>query len=158
MTEVTGLERLSQLQDEIIEFTWNQVADKVDVFYIQGKVSDDDRGNITSIEGNLKYMVVGDKVLKNADVVSDEEFSENAAFVRPRINELHDVLWELQGVSPVRFRWKIDTRTQKVESDWTYYKDLTDQEKEDDFWESWEGDFAWRDQLQSELDAQKQKQ
>lgn len=151
MTEATGFERLSEIQDEILGFTWEQVADKVDKFYVQGKATDDAAGRLTSVEGNVKYMIVGDKVLKNSDVINDEEFDRNVQFVRPRIEELHDLLIELQGKSPVRFRWSVDTKTQEVESEWTYYDDLTDEEKEDNFWKYWEGDFAWRDQLQAEL-------
>ncbi|WP_181065333.1 hypothetical protein, partial [Rathayibacter rathayi] len=55
------------------------------------------------------------------------------------------------GKSPVRFRWAVDTKTGQVESDWTYYDDLTAEEKKDDFWENWEGDFAWKAQLEAEL-------
>ncbi|NQX14048.1 hypothetical protein HQQ80_20675 [Microbacteriaceae bacterium VKM Ac-2855] len=64
---------------------------------------------------------------------------------------MHDILRELQGKSPVRFRWSVDTRTGQVESDWTYYDNLTDEEKKDDFWEGWKGDFAWKAQLEAEL-------
>lgn len=154
MSELTGFERMSKIQDEILEFTGEQVADKVDKFYVQGKVSDDEKGNITRAAGGLAYMIVGDQVLYNAQVVSKEEFRENVGVVRPLIEELHDILFALQGKSPVRFRWCVDTKTQEVESEWTYYDDLTDEEKKDDFWESWEGDFAWRDQLQAELTGQ----
>jgi len=64
---------------------------------------------------------------------------------------LHDLLIAVQGKSPVRFRWSVDTKTRQVESEWTYYDDLTVREKKDDFWEGWKGDFAWRDQLKAEL-------
>ncbi len=151
MTELTGLERVSQLQNEIIEFTWRQVAEKVDRFYIQGKVTDDDSGTISMVQGDLIFAVVNNQIVNNSDVLDDDEFDKNSEFVLPRIEELHDVLIELQGKSPVRFRWSVDTRTQQVESDWTYYDDLTDEEKKDDSWEGWEGDFAWKTRLEAEV-------
>ena len=151
MTQAAGFERVSQIQDEILAFTWEQVADRVDKFYVQGKVADDDAGRIAMASGNVKYAIAGDRVLKNSEFTSDEEFDENADFVLPRIEELHDLLVALQGKSPVRFRWSVDTRTREVESEWTYYDDLTAEEKKDDFWKHWKGDFAWRDQLKAEL-------
>ncbi|NQX12105.1 hypothetical protein HQQ80_10760 [Microbacteriaceae bacterium VKM Ac-2855] len=147
-------ERLSEIQDEILNFTMQQVGDQVDKFYVQGKVSDDSRGNITRLQGNLKYVVVGERVLNNSDVVDDAEFDDSVAYVRPRIVELHDILRELQEKSPVRFRWSVDTKTGEVESEWTYYDDLTDEEKKDNFWENWQGDFAWKAQLEAELAGQ----
>lgn len=153
MNDPTGFERISEIQDEILQFTWEQVADKVDKFYVQGKVTDDDEGNVTSYEGNLIYMIVGHQVLKSTDIITKEEFKENAGFVNSRILELHNILIKLQGKSPVRFRWSVDTRTSELESEWTYYDDLTDEEKKDNWWEYWNADFAWRDQLQAELDA-----
>ena len=151
MTQAAGFERVSQIQDEILAFTWEQFADRVDKFYVQGKVTDDDAGRITMASGNVKYAIAGDRVLKNSEFTSDEEFDENADFVLPRIEELHDLLVALQGKSPVRFRWSVDTRTREVESEWTYYDNLTAEEKKDDFWEGWKGDFAWREQLKAEL-------
>ncbi|MHC2185172.1 hypothetical protein ACVLV4_000802 [Rathayibacter agropyri] len=38
-----------------------------------------------------------------------------------------------------------------VESNWTYYDDLTDEEKKDDFWQNWKGDFTCKAQLEAEL-------
>lgn len=155
MSREADFESLSVVQDEILQFTWGQVGDRVDKFYVQGKVTDDEDGNITSVEGNLKYMVSGRKILTPGDVVSDEQFRENAAFVRPRIRVLHDVLFGLQGRSPVRFRWCVDTRSGEVEADWTYYEDLSEREKKDDWWEYWNADFAWKDQLQADLNGEK---
>jgi hypothetical protein len=151
MSEVVGFEQISELQDEILGFTWQQLGDKVDKFYVQGKVSDDESGRILMAQGGFFFAVVENRVLNNADILNREELDENSDFVLPRIEELHDLLVELQGKSPVRFRWSVDTKTGQVESEWTYYDDLTDQEKEDDFWEFWEGDVAWRDQLKTEL-------
>jgi hypothetical protein len=151
MVSVTGFERISQIQDEILGFTWEQLGDKVDKFYVQGKITDDDAGNITGYSGQLEFAIIDSKIMNNLDVLVREECKENSGFIRPRIVELHDLLVELQGKSPVRFRWSVDTKTGQVESQWTYYDDLTDQEKEDDFWEFWEGDVAWRDQLKAEL-------
>ncbi|WP_146076171.1 hypothetical protein [Rathayibacter rathayi] len=151
MPNETRFERLSEIQDEILGFTMEQVGDKVDKFYVQGKITDDSRGNITSSEGNLRNVVVGGRVFGVSTVLDDAGFAESVAFVRPRIVELHDILRNLQGKSPVRFRWAVDTKTGQVESDWTYYDDLTDEEKKDGFWENWEGDFAWKAQLEAEL-------
>jgi hypothetical protein len=151
MTDAAGFERVTQIQDEILAFTWEQVADRVDKFYVQGKVTDDDAGRILSVQGNVTYAIVGDKVVHNGDFVGDDEFDENSDFICPRIQELHDLLIRLQGKSPVRFRWSVDTTTRQVESDWTYYDDLTPEEKKDDFWKHWEGDFAWEEQLKAEL-------
>ncbi|NQX14049.1 hypothetical protein HQQ80_20680 [Microbacteriaceae bacterium VKM Ac-2855] len=147
-------ERLSEIQNEILGFTMQQVGDKVDKFYVQGKITDDARGNVTGYEGNLRNVVVAGAVLDVSDVLAKDEFRENARYVKPRIVELHDILRELQGKSPVRFRWSVDTRTGQVESDWTYYDNLTDEEKKDDFWEGWKGDFAWKAQLEAELAGQ----
>ncbi|AZZ50030.1 hypothetical protein C5E02_12900 [Rathayibacter rathayi] len=151
MSNETSFERLSEIQDEILGFTMQQVGDKVDKFYVQGKITDDARGNITGYEGNLRNVVVGGGVLDVSDVLGDAGFDESCGFIQPRIVELHDILRELQGKSPVRFRWAVDTKTGQVESDWTYYDDLTAEEKKDDFWENWEGDFAWKAQLEAEL-------
>ncbi|PPG69433.1 hypothetical protein C5C31_07050 [Rathayibacter rathayi] len=151
MDNDTGFQRLSEIQEEIIAFTWEQVGDKVEKFYIEGKISDDASGNITQYSGNLKYSIADGKVLNNSDVLAKEEFRENVRFVQPRIVQLHDILRELQGKSPVRFRWAVDTKTGQVESDWTYYDDLTDEEKKDNFWQNWKGDFAWKAQLEAEL-------
>ncbi|NQX11808.1 hypothetical protein HQQ80_09250 [Microbacteriaceae bacterium VKM Ac-2855] len=154
MPRGASFERLSEIQNEILGFTMQQVGDKVDKFYVQGKITDDARGNVTGYEGNLRNVVVAGAVLDVSDVLAKDEFRENARYVKPRIVELHDILRELQGKSPVRFRWSVDTRTGQVESDWTYYDDLTDEEKKDDFWENWQGDFAWKAQLEAELAGQ----
>ncbi|WP_146077309.1 hypothetical protein [Rathayibacter tritici] len=151
MNNKSDFERLSRIQEEIIDFTLGQVGDDVEKLYIQGKVSDDDLGNITSVQGQLDYAIVDGKVVDNIKVVTKEEYRENSRFILPRIEELHNLLIALQGKSPVRFRWAVDTTTGQVESDWTYYDDLTDEEKNDDFWENWEGDFAWKAQLEAEL-------
>ncbi|MFJ2369144.1 hypothetical protein [Microbacterium sp. NPDC087665] len=151
MTQATGFERVSQIQDEILAFTWEQVADRVDKFYVLGKVTDDDEGRITMTKGNMIFGVLNTEVLNNSEVLSKDEFRANSAFILPRISELHDLLIRLQGKSPVRFRWSVDTKTRQVESDWTYYDDLAPEEKKDDFWEFWKGDSAWRDQLKAEL-------
>lgn len=153
MNNATGFERLSELQDEILRFTWAQLGDKVEKFYIQGKITDDENGNVTSVEGNFRNAVKDGAVLDASDIVNDEDFVENARFIKPRITEMHDLLISLQGKSPVRFRWAVDTKTGQVDSEWTYYDDLTDDEKHDDWWKYWDADFAWRDQLQAELDA-----
>lgn len=104
MTQATGFERVSQIQDEILAFTGEQVADRVDKFYVQGKVTDDDAGRITMTKGNMIFAVVNTEVLNNSEVLSKEEFRANSAFILPRISELHDLLIRLQGKSPVRFR------------------------------------------------------
>ncbi|NQX13026.1 hypothetical protein HQQ80_15450 [Microbacteriaceae bacterium VKM Ac-2855] len=154
MTNESSFVRLSEIQDEILSFTMQQVGDKVEKFYVQGKITDDSRGNVTSSEGNLRNVVVGKRVLGVSTVLDDAGFDESVEFIRPRIVELHDILRKLQGKSPVRFRWSVDTRTGEVESDWTYYDDLTYEEKKDDFWENWQGDFAWKAQLEAELAGQ----
>lgn len=154
MTDAVVLERISQIQDEILRFTWEQVAGRVDTFYVQGKVSDDESGQILMLQGNFVCGTRGTQLIDNADALDDEEFDSNSAFVCPRIRELHDLLFASQGRSPVRFRWVVDTRTGRVESDWTYYDDLTDAEKKDDFWKHWEGDFAWMDEIRARLAAQ----
>ncbi|MWV32558.1 hypothetical protein [Rathayibacter iranicus] len=151
MNNESNFERLSQIQEEIIDFTLGQVGDDVEKLYIQGKVSDDDLGNITSVQGQLDYAIVDGKVVDNIKVVTKEEYRENSRYILPRIEELHNLLIALQGKSPVRFRWVVDTRTGMVESDWTYYDNLTDEEKKDDFWQNWKGDFAWKAQLEAEL-------
>ncbi|MDR6865494.1 hypothetical protein J2Y69_000076 [Microbacterium resistens] len=154
MNETMGLERLSQIQDEILQFTWRQVADKVDKFYIQGKIVDDGAGHVTMVQGSLKYVIRGAEVLNNSDVISKDDFRESSQFVTTRIEALHDLLLELQGRSPVRFRWSVDTQNRHVDSEWTYYQDLTEEEKKDDFWKHWKGDFAWKAQLEAELAGQ----
>lgn len=154
MESGTDFERLSQLQEEIIGFTWRQVGNNVDRFYIQGKISDDASGNIAQYSGNLKYSIVEGKVVNNSDVLTKDKLRENSDYIKHRIVQLHDLLVALQGKSPVRFRWTVDTKTGQVESDWTYYDDLTDEEKKDDFWESWKSDFAWKARLEAELAGQ----
>ncbi|MWV76083.1 hypothetical protein [Rathayibacter rathayi] len=151
MNNASNFERLSQIQEGIIDFTLGQVVSNVEKLYIQGKVTDDGLGNITSVQGQLEYAIVNGKVVDNIKVVTKEEYRENSRFILPRIEELHDLLIALQGKSPVRFRWAVDTKTGQVESDWTYYDDLTAEEKKDDFWQNWEGDFAWKAQLEAEL-------
>ena len=151
MNNIADMQRLSEIQDEIVGFTWKQIGDRANKIYIQGKVTDDGSGNITFVEGNLKYAVVDGAVVGNSIVLSKDEFRENAAVVRPRIVELHDLLTGLQAKSPVRFRWSVDCESGQVESDWTYYDDLTAQEKQDDFWQHWKGDAAWKVQLEAEL-------
>ncbi|NQX12101.1 hypothetical protein HQQ80_10735 [Microbacteriaceae bacterium VKM Ac-2855] len=151
---MSRFERLSEIQNEILIFTMQQVGNKVDKFYVQGKITDDARGNVTGYEGNLRNVVVAGAVLDVSDVLAKDVFRENARYIKPRIVELHDILRELQGKSPVRFRWVVDTRTGAVESEWTYYENLTDAEKKDDFWENWQGDFAWKAQLEAELAGQ----
>lgn len=153
MTDAVALERISQIQDEILRFTWDQVADRVDTFYVQGKVSDDESGQVLMIEGNFVCGTRGHELIDNGDALDREEFLANSAHIRPRIHELHDLLFASQGKSPVRFRWAVDTRTGRVETDWTYYDDLSDTEKKDDFWEGWKGDFAWMDEIQAHLAA-----
>lgn len=154
MTDAVALERISQLQDEIPRFTWAQVADRVDTFYVQGKVSDDESGQVLMVSGDMLCGARDGRFLKNSEVLTDEEFDANSEYICPRIRELHDLLFVSQGRSPVRFRWMVDTRTGRVESDWTYYDDLTDAEKKDDFWKHWEGDFAWMDEIRAHLAAQ----
>lgn len=149
---MAGFERVSELQDEILGFTFEQVGDKVDKFYVEGKVTSD-RGQITMSQGVLAFAVKDNQLLENLEVLSREELRENNDFVIPRVRELFYVLVGLQGRAPSRFRWSVDTRTGEVEGDWTYYEDFTEQEKEDDFWEHWEGDDLWRDQLKAELAA-----
>ncbi|PPF23577.1 hypothetical protein [Rathayibacter rathayi] len=151
MNNETSLERLAQIQDEILLFTMEQVGDKVDKFYVQGKITDDSRGNVTSVQGNIRTVIVGGRVLDVSAVLDDTEFYENVAFVRPRITQLHDLLRTLQGKSPVRFRWAVDTKAGTAESNWTYYDDLSDEEKKDDFWLFSKGDNAWKAQLEAEL-------
>ncbi|WP_146083258.1 hypothetical protein [Rathayibacter rathayi] len=97
MSNETSFERLSEIQDEILGFTMQQVGDKVDKFYVQGKITDDARGNITGYEGNLRNVVVGGGVLDVSDVLGDAGFDESCGFIQPRIVELHDILRELQG-------------------------------------------------------------
>ncbi|MWV32565.1 hypothetical protein, partial [Rathayibacter iranicus] len=109
------------------------------------------RGNVTSVQGNLRTVIVGGRVLGVSAVLDDTGFYENVAFVRPRITELHDILRIVQGKSPVRFRWAVDTTAGTAESDWTYYDNLSDEEKKDDFWRFWKGDIAWKAQLEAEL-------
>lgn len=151
MNNETSFERLSEIQDEILSFSMEQVGDKVDKFYVQGKITDDSRGNVTSVQGNIRTVIVGGRVLDVSAVLDDNGFYENVAFVRPRIIELHDILRTVQGKSPVRFRWAVDTKAGTVEGDWTYYDDLTAEEKKDDFWRFWKGDNAWTAQLEAEL-------
>ncbi|PPG69429.1 hypothetical protein C5C31_07065 [Rathayibacter rathayi] len=151
MNNETSFERLFEVQDEILMFTMEQVGDKVDEFYVQGRITDDSYGNVTSVEGNIRTVIVGGRVLDVSAVLDDTEFYENVAFVRPRITELHDILRILQGKSPVRFRWAVDTKAGTAESDWTYYDDLSDEEKKDDFWLFSKGDNAWTAQLEAEL-------
>ncbi|MHC2187309.1 hypothetical protein ACVLV4_002979 [Rathayibacter agropyri] len=151
MNNETSFERLAEIQDEILLFTMEQVGDKVDKFYVQGKITDDSRGNVTSVEGNIRTVIVGGRVLDVSAVLDDTEFYENADFVGPRIIELHDLLRTLQGKSPVRFRWAVDTKAGTAEGDWTYYDDLSDEEKKDDFWLFSKGDLAWTAQLEAEL-------
>lgn len=151
MNNETSFERLSEIQDEILSFSMEQVGDKVDKFYVQGKITDDSRGNVTSVEGNIRTVIVGGRVLDVSGVLDDTEFYENADFVGPRITQLHDLLRTMQGKSPVRFRWAVDTKAGTVESNWTYYDDLSDEEKKDDFWLFWKGDEAWTAQLEAEL-------
>ncbi len=151
MTDAVALERISEIQDEILRFTWDQVADRVDTFYVQGKVSDDESGRILMVSGNMPFGVRDERLMKNSELLTDEEFDANSAHILPRIEELHDLLFASQGKSPVRFRWVVDTRTGRVESDWTYYDDLSDTEKKDDFWAGWKGDFAWMDEIQAHL-------
>ncbi|NQX11807.1 hypothetical protein HQQ80_09245 [Microbacteriaceae bacterium VKM Ac-2855] len=154
MTNETSFERLSEIQNEILGFTMQQVGDKVDKFYVQGKITDDARGNITGYEGNLRNVVIDGRVQDASDILGDAGFDESCEYIQPRVAELHDILRELQGKSPVRFRWAVDTKTGEVESQWTYYENLTDAEKKDDFWENWQGDFAWKAQLEAELAGQ----
>ena len=151
MTDAVALERISQIQDEILRFTWEQVADRVDTFYVRGKVSDDESGQVLMVSGNMLCGARAGRLLKNSEVLTDEEFRANSAHILPRIRELHDLLFASQGSSPVRFRWMVDTRTGRVESDWTYYDDLTDTEKKDDFWKHSKGDLAWMDEIQAHL-------
>ncbi|PPF60653.1 hypothetical protein C5C18_15065 [Rathayibacter tritici] len=151
MNNENSFERLAEIQDEILLFTMEQVGDKVDKFYVQGKITDDSRGNVTSVQGNIRTVIVGGRVLDVSAVLDDTEFYENADFVRPRIIELHDLLRTLQGKSPVRFRWAVDTKAGTAESDWTYYDSLSDKEKKDDFWLFSKGDNAWKAQLEAEL-------
>ncbi|AZZ56783.1 hypothetical protein [Rathayibacter iranicus] len=151
MNNETSFERLFEIQDEILMFTMEQVGDKVDKFYVQGKITDDSRGNVTSVQGNIRNVIVGGRVLGVSAVLDDTEFYKNVDFVRPRIVELHDILRTVQGKSPVRFRWAVDTTAGTAESDWTYYDDLSDEEKKDDFWRFWKGDIAWKAQLEAEL-------
>ena len=153
MADATGFERISELQNEILGFTFEQIGEKVDKFYVEGKVTDDN-GRITMVQGSVVFAVKDNNLLNNSDVLNDEEYDSNSDFVLPRVEEIHDILVELQGKSPVRFRWSVDTRTNQVESDWTYYDDLTAQEKKDDFWEHWQGDALWREQLKAELAGQ----
>ncbi|MWV32560.1 hypothetical protein, partial [Rathayibacter iranicus] len=143
MNNENSFERLAEIQDEILIFSMEQVGDKVDKFYVQGKITDDSRGNVTGVEGNIRTVIVGGRVLDVSAVLDDAEFYENVAFVRPRITELHDILRILQGKSPVRFRWAVDTTAGTAEGDWTYYDDLSDEEKKDNFWRFWKGDEAW---------------
>ena len=147
------LERISEIQDEILSFTWSQVGDQVSEFFVQGKIADDESGRTERVEGNLMYMVLGDRIVDDAALLDDEAFVENARYVTPRIVEMHDLLVDLQGKSPARFRWAVDTKSKQVDSQWTYYDDLTDSEKRENWWEYCDADFAWRDQLQAELDA-----
>lgn len=151
MDREKAFERLSEIQDEIVKFSATQVGSRVDRFFVQGKVTEDDDGNITGVQGNVRNVVVADRVLDVSEVLDDPGFKENVRFVRPRVMELHDVLRQVQGKSPVRFRWAVDMKTGHVESEWTYYDDLTPREKENDFWRHFEGDIAWKEQLQIEL-------
>ncbi len=153
MTDAVALERISEIQEEILRFTWDQVADRVDTFYVQGKVSDDESGQVLMLQGNFVCGTRGSELIDNGDALDDEEFDSNSGFICPRIHELHDLLFALQGKSPVRFRWVVDTRPGRVESDWTYYDDLTDTGKRDDSWKHWEGDSAWMDEIQAHLTA-----
>ncbi|MDR6865492.1 hypothetical protein J2Y69_000074 [Microbacterium resistens] len=154
MTNEASFARLSEIQDEILNFTIEQVVHDIEKIYVQGKITDDLQGNVTSYEGVLKYAVEQNRILNNSEVLTREALRENSAFISLRIVELHDILRELQGKSPVRFRWAMDTKTGQVESDWAYYEDLTEEEKKDDFWQHWEGDFAWKAKLQAELAGQ----
>ncbi|PPF24254.1 hypothetical protein [Rathayibacter rathayi] len=151
MNNATSFERLSEIQNEILSFSMEQVGNKVDKFYVQGKITDDSYGNITGVQGSLRTVIVGGRVLDVSAVLDKTGFYENFDFVRPRIMELHDILRTVQGKSPVRFRWAVDTKSGTVESDWTYYDDLTAEEKKDNFWRHWKGDNAWTAQLEAEL-------
>lgn len=46
MVSELGFQRVSESQSEILVVTMMEVGEMVDKFYVQGKITEDDRGNV----------------------------------------------------------------------------------------------------------------
>ncbi|MFT8600412.1 MAG: hypothetical protein ABF709_09480 [Leuconostoc pseudomesenteroides] len=146
-----GFEKLSKIQDDILGAVWQTIGDTVDTYYIEGLASRSEDGS-GMLSGRFAYGVKDGKLLKNTEVgVEDENIGQLNKFIIKKIHELYDTLIDLQGISPVRFRWVVDVKTGHIDSDWTYYDKLTPEELENNAWKGWRGDEMWETQIRKEL-------
>ncbi|MDR0299813.1 MAG: hypothetical protein LBI13_06995 [Streptococcaceae bacterium] len=150
-----GFEKVSEIQDEILGAVWQTIGEAVETYYIEGLASRSEDGS-GMLSGRFAYGVKEGKLLKNTEVgLEDETISRLNKFIITKIRELYDTLIDLQGKSPVRFRWVVDVKTGHVDSDWTYYNQLTPKELENNAWKGWRGDEIWEAQIREQLLAKK---
>lgn len=154
MTE--GFEKLSKIQDEILGSVWQTVGEVVDTYYIEGLASSSEDGS-GMLSGRIAYGVKDGELYYNTKLgIEKEELRQLNRYITGKIREIYDTIMDLQGKSPVRFRWVVDVKTGHVDSEWTYLDQLTPKELENNAWKGWRGDEMWEAQILESL-VQKEK-
>ncbi|GAB2024491.1 hypothetical protein [Lactovum odontotermitis] len=148
-------EKISEIQDDILGAVWQVIGDEVDEYYIQGKVSVADDGS-GMVEGGLDYASKSGKLYMNNKLgIEKTTLGDLNKFITEKIRELYNTLMDLQGKSPVRFRWIVNVELGHVDSDWTYYDQLTPEELKNNAWKGWRGDEMWEAQIRENLSRKK---